>query len=480
MSLLAIIISISLSILIFTDDTNLHSALAYFMGGTSVLSGFPFFCLIIYFFKIFFSAIAALPTSEIVERKTYEIRSLAYLNKIIAETIDFDNLLKTVANLAVSSTRGHFSWIEIYDKSHEIEKLFSEGIEISALDSIQNNQELMSFFFSIDKPLLIDSVPDEAKNNPHLSEIKICNSLIVVPLYHKTMKIGNIVVANSEEYGLASEDINVLAAFSDNVNIAIENAKLLADSIEKEKFKQEITLAKEMQDKLLPRSLPQANNYSIAAYSKSAEVVGGDYYDFVYLKDNKLCLLIGDVSGKGISAAFYMAQLKGVVISLAKECETAGELLKRINSALYGKMDRQMYITLSAVSINDELGNISFARAGHMPTVVKQDSGIAFHTPKGFGIGLVAEKMFNPALEEVNIRLNNGEMCFLFTDGVNELRNKNEEEFGYDALKLILTQNVYDNASGVVEKFVSSLNDYSQGNKQHDDITILSIVYSKR
>lgn len=477
-SLTIIIIATVLTNIILNNETNLHSALAYFMGGTSTITGFPFFCIIVYFLKIFFSTIGALPTSEIVERRTYEIKSLAYLNKIIAETVDFENLLKTITQLAISSSSAHFAWVEIFDNK-KVDKVFTENLNTEEVFKLHENKDFAQAMISINKPFLIQSIVDEAKLFPVFTEIRFAGSFIIVPLYYKSEKIGNLVVLSREEYGLDNDDINVLTAFSDNVSIAIDNAKLLADSIEKEKYKQEITLAKGMQDKLLPRELPQVHNYSIAAYTKSAEVVGGDYYDYVYLKNGKLCLLIGDVSGKGISAAFYMAQLKGVVLSVAKESETAKDILKRINSTLHGKMDKQMYITLSAVVIDDEDGNISFARAGHMPTVLKSSTGISFHTPKGFGIGLVSEKLFNPAIEEVKAKLNRNDICFLFTDGVNELRNEKGDDFGYDSLKQILSVAVYDNAGSLISNLKEEIFRFGGNSNQLDDITMLTIVFNK-
>jgi phosphoserine phosphatase RsbU/P len=478
-SLSIMVIAIILTTIILDNETNLHSALVYFMGGTSVVTGFPFFCAIVYFLKIFFSTIGALPTSEIVERKTYEIKSLAYLNKIIAETIDFDNLLRTITQLAISSSSAHFAWVEIYKKKQKIDKVFTENLSTDDVFALHEITDFALSMKEINKPFLIQSITDESKIYPIFANITFAGSMIIVPLYHKFEKIGNLVVLSREEYGLDNDDINVLTAFSDNVSIAIENAKLLEDSIEKEKYKQEITLAKGMQDKLLPRDLPQVNNYSISAYTKSAELVGGDYYDYVYLKNDKLCLLIGDVSGKGISAAFYMAQLKGVVLSVSKESETASDILKRINATLHGKMDKQMYITLSAVVIDDEDGNISFARAGHMPTILKTSTGISFNTPKGFGVGLVSEKLFNPAIEEVKAKLNPNDICFLFTDGVNELRNEKDEDFGYDSLKQILNVAVYDNAGSLINNLKEEIERFSGNSHQLDDITMLTIVYNR-
>ncbi len=477
-------ISLTLSILMgllaanaIGTENSVHSSLTYFMGGGGIIAGFPFFCAVILFARLFFSTIGALPTSEIVERRTFEVQSLTYLNRIIANTIEFDNLLKTINQLAINGTGANYAWVEIFNSENKIDKLYSEQVKHEKIQSLHDDEFVNKLLVELQEPLLFQSLNEEIEHHPYLSAFNFAASLIIVPLYFKTAKIGNLIVLSDEEYGLDADSLNVLNAFKDNISIAIENAKLLEDSIEKEKYKQEIALAKDMPDKLLPKQVPQHNSYSIAAFTNSAEVVGGDYYDIVYLKNGKMCLLIGDVSGKGISAAFYMAQLKGVVMSQAKESETAAEILRRINSVLYGKMDKQMYITLSALVIDDEDGNISFARAGHMPTIIKSKSGITFHQPKGFGIGLVPSAMFDKNLEDVFITLQTDDICFLFTDGVNELRDSNDEEFGYDHLKHILSTNVFSNADSIIENMKMQLAEFSKNTKQLDDITIMSVIF---
>ncbi len=476
LSLSLTVIMILLTVNSIGTDSSVHSSLAYFMDGAWMISGFPFFCGTVLFARIFFSSIGALRMSEIVERKTFEVQSLAYLNRIIANTIEFDNLLRTINQLALNGTGANFAWVEIFNSDKAIDKLYSEQVKHELIESLHTIPEIDSLLLDIKEPILIPSIIEEKETRPYFEAFHFAESIIIVPLFFKMDKIGNLIVLSKEEYGLDLDSLNVLNAFKDNISIAIENAKLLEDSIEKEKYKQEIALAKDMQDKLLPKQIPQHQYYSIAAFTNSAEVVGGDYYDIVTLKNGKTCLLIGDVSGKGISAAFYMAQLKGVVMSQAKESENAAEILRRINSILYGKMDKQMYITLSALVLDND-GTVSFARAGHMPTVIKTSTGITFHQPKGFGVGLVPAKLFDANLEEHSVQLSEADICFMFTDGVNELRDENDEDFGYDHLKHILSTNVFSNADSIIQNMRMQLDNFSKNTKQLDDITIMTVIY---
>ena len=213
-------------------------------------------------------------------------------------------------------------------------------------------------------------------------------SIIATPLYSGDERFGTLIVFGSEEYGFENNDIVMMNAYSDNVRVALDNARLLKESIDKERYKRELMLAREIEQKLLPQDLPEIKNFSIASFANPATEVGGDYYDIVYLKNGKPCILIGDVSGKGISAAFYMVLLKGVVLSVARESDGAADILRRINTTLYREMEKQMYITMSAFVIENNDGFISFARAGHLPLFINRSEGFDLITPKGLGIGL--------------------------------------------------------------------------------------------
>jgi serine phosphatase RsbU (regulator of sigma subunit) len=269
----------------------------------------------------------------------------------------------------------------------------------------------------------------------------------------------------------------LLSAFRDNICIALENARLLLDSLEKEHFKREFLLAREMQKKLLPQTVPTIENYSIAAFSTPAEEIGGDYYDFIQLKDDSIAVIIGDVSGKGMNAAFYMAQMKGVVLSVAKDVKSATDLLKGINRNLYQYMDKQMFITLSAVVINRNNNKVYLARAGHTPIIYKSNGSINVLTPKGMGIGLSAPDFFDENLDCIELNLMPDDLILLFTDGVNELNTYEGIEFGVESIKEFCSKANYENSNSLLFDIKKILDNKLNGKLQRDDITVVSIIY---
>lgn len=435
---------------------------------------------LVYNLRILVAAIAALPTSGMMERKNTELQSIAFLNRYVAESIDkdFNYLIKTVTNLAVKTVNAAGAWVEIYDNSKsgyfiETNVNIPEELIIKT-HSIKNS---INLFKSFEKTYLVKSIPEDDAFYFINEIIPIAKSMIISPIIKRDKRIGSMVIIDSDEYGFESEDVYVQNTFVDNLKIALDNAELVKESFEKEKYKNELLLAHDMQNKLLPQDLPLIRNFTIGAFSIPAMEVGGDYYDVVKLASGKICILIGDVSGKGITAAFYMAQLKGTVLALAWESDSGKSLLKKINKVLYKNMDKKTYITISAITIEDDKGKISFCRAGHMPLILKRNSKIELVKNRGLGVGLVNSDIFDTILEEEMIQLQNGETCILFTDGINELRNDKNKEFGLDKLETILLENNISKANDYIEIIKKELEDFSKNTFKFDDMTLLVLSY---
>ncbi|MBM2816027.1 MAG: hypothetical protein HW421_2789 [Ignavibacteria bacterium] len=477
-SLLGIIVSIIIFSYSRSDSGSLAKIFAVFLPGSSSILSIPILYVIIFYSRLFLSALASLPTSQIVERKTSELSSLAYLNRIISETIDFENLINTVTKLALQVSNAAASWAEFYDKkTGEVTVTSAQIISLELIKDIHKRYNISEFFKKIKKSELISSVT-ENKEIYYLAEQRIAGSLIVTPLCSVNDRFGTLVIVSPEEYGFEFDDIKIMAAFGDNVSVALENIRLVSEAVEKEHYKRELMLAQEIQKKLLPQEIPPIEKFSVSAFSIPSEEVGGDYYDILYIKDGRPCILIGDVSGKGITAAFYMAQLKGVVLSVAKEATGAADLLRRVNSTLYGAMEKQMYITMSSLVFDSADNSIIFARAGHMPTIIKSAKCTKLITPNGIGIGLAPQKIFDSHLDETRIKLYHGDVCLFFTDGINELKNIDGEEFGYEQLSEICENESSCNAKSFLDNLQIQLSEHVGTAHAHDDMTAVAIIFN--
>lgn len=429
----------------------------------------------VFILRIWFVTISSLPNADIVERKSSELSSLAYLNSFVTNSVDkdIDYILSTVTGLAINSSRATGGWCEYYT-NNEIKIIEAINFHEDDILALHSDNSLTEYFKKLNEPKLIQTVSEDIHLAPLDFYSKEARSLLIIPIIAISERIGTLVLTNVYEFGFDSNELIVMSAFSSNLKIAIENAKLMKDSIEKEKYKNELILARNIQQKLLPQTLPIFDKYSISAFNLPATEVGGDYYDIVTLKNGNPCIIVGDVSGKGISAAFYMAQLKGVVLSHSKNSSNAKDLLSKVNDTLFGNMEKQMYITISAIVLDLKGNSIDFCRAGHMPLIVNKENQINLYTPKGLGIGLVNCVKFNNFTESIEINIKKNDSLLLFTDGVNELQLSNNEEFGYEPLKKALINNT--NANSIINSIKSDILKKKGDLISHDDMTLVSVV----
>lgn len=464
------------SILVINQESNFAFAVKSF---SRVSIGFTVYLILlnfIFILRVWFTSMSSLPNADLVERKSSELSSLAYLNQFVTESVenDINHLLSTVTDLAIRSSRATGGWCEVYQDS-EISILTSINFNDDEIKIINKIDKLKSYIQDLKEPKLIQTISEERFLAEFYGYLKKAKSMLLIPIRTNKDRVGSIILTSIYEFGFDSNDLMMMSAFTANMKIALENAKLMKDSIEKEKYKNELLLAQRIQKKLLPQKLPSIQNYSIDAFNIPATEVGGDYYDIVYLKNNDPCIVIADVSGKGISAAFYMAQLKGVVLSVARSCQTPKELLIKTNETLFGNMEKQMYITMSAVRLFTDGNKIQFSRAGHMPLILNLGDEIKTIVPKGLGVGLAENSIFSKFLECVEIELHDQNSFLLFTDGINEMRLRNNEEFGYQPLIDILKKK-HSTGVSIIEDIKQKIIDLKGEISGHDDMTIVAVI----
>jgi sigma-B regulation protein RsbU (phosphoserine phosphatase) len=422
-----------------------------------------------YFGLIFFSALFTLSSSELVERRAAEVQSLAKLTRFSSDVLtselllDIPRLADQITSLAKEATKSDCAWLELNMKP-AFGLLGDNGTAIHSFDSIppeiarrimndispsiktfdRKDRPLSEEIALTQKPVLLTN-GNFIDENWHINglennKLKQISSIIAVPLLHKDELRGALYVAKQREYGFDDEDVTVLTAFSDVASLALDTARLLIDSIEKQKFDGELRAARAMQKSLLPDTVPDIPGFEVSAISIPAYEVGGDYYDFSSLWDGSPIIVIGDVSGKGISASIFMAETKGIVQALAPMMMSVRELFIGTNDALMRNNAtqgfRRSFVTLSALSFK---GNaIRYARAGHMPLLKSSPTGESeYIQPKGMGVGFVGKKIFDDVLEENEISMDTGDTIVMFSDGITELRSTAGEELGYDRFATI-------------------------------------------
>jgi len=440
----------------------------------------------IYFGMAFVSTLFHLPTAEAFDRKRSEMSSIHTLSKLVTQVFDFNELVETVTTMTLQVCEAQSCWLEIIPLGGEGESRVSRAgmpqEQIAALKNITSQEigelhasglrELCTQVLADRKPLVIDAFADD----PRLGKQRVASgkiaSLVAVPLVSHVGPLGFLYATKSTEYGFTKDDVDVISTFADQATVAIENSRLIKKSIERERLVREMTLAQEMQRKLLPQSLPCHPHIDLDAVSTPAFEVGGDYYDFIELPGNRLGIIVGDVSGKGVPAAFYMSEVKGIFQALSTQHVSPREFMIQANTVLSGSIDKHSFVSLIYAILDVGTGRLTLARAGHCPMLYVGESGSDYVRPDGMGLGLSEGALFSDAIEDHAIQLYPGDVCLFYTDGITEA-HLNGEEFGYERLLSVARQARGRTASDVKNDVLQSVDTFIDHGAPHDDLTLV-------
>ncbi|GAB1349009.1 hypothetical protein MASR1M107_12220 [Ignavibacteriales bacterium] len=422
---------------------------------------------IIYFGVLFFTTLFHLPTAEAFDRRTKEISSLQYFSKLINQVFDSKELSDTISDLALDVSGANASWLLLYGEKNRTEGIKGTGYvtaeKITAFLATRNDLTTV-------KKMLMTDLKEFYRNEITDEQYSL---VYAVPMVSYSRNHGMLILLKKEAVEYDDEERNIIQTFADYASVAIENSYLLKESIEKERLEKEFDVAREMQQKILPAKLPVIDGYEIAAIFIPAFEVGGDYYDFFTLPNGMTGFVIADVSGKGISAAFVMAELKGILESFATMKFTPKEILVEANKVLHTVLDKRVFITAVYGVFNPVTGEFTIARAGHCPVLHKTDSGIIERVPQGFGLGMNFKGLFGEKLIEECFTLNEGEQLVLFTDGVNEMKNEIMKDYGTERLKSLVLSDKEGNVNKLASEIVKDLTEFAGSKPQHDDITLM-------
>ena len=278
---------------------------------------------------------------------------------------------------------------------------------------------------------------------------------------------------------LAKDQLGELADSFNSMTAHLSS--LLAEMAEKKRLEEELRIARRIQMSLLPQNPPvEFPGVSLTAVCQPAREVGGDYYDFLPLEGNRLGLLIADVAGKGTSAALYMAELKGLMLSLTQIHRSPRDLLVAANRIISAHLDSRSFITMTYAVLDLEARTMTWARAGHTPLIHLPgaragDRAAHILVPDGMVLGLRIDngERFAAALEEVTIPLAGGDLFMFFTDGLSEQMNQAEDLFGEPRLGAIIEQHGGLPCDELRERILREVHAFADGAPQHDDMTFI-------
>ena len=276
----------------------------------------------------------------------------------------------------------------------------------------------------------------------------------------------------------AQDQLGELAESFNSMTASIED--LLRQAAEKKRLEEELRIAHEIQMSLLPQGPLVMPGVSVTALCVPAREVGGDYYDFLPLGDQRLGVLIADVSGKGTSAALYMAELKGLMLSLSQIHSSPRELLIAANRIIAQHLDSRSFITMIYAILDLNRRTMTYARAGHTPLIYVPADGAdprraRILAPDGLVLGLKIDngETFERLLEEDMIPLHTGDLCLFFTDGISEAMNTNDDCFGEARLGQLVENHADLPCDELRERVLREIAAFVGDAPQHDDMTMI-------
>ena len=309
-------------------------------------------------------------------------------------------------------------------------------------------------------------------------------SVMCVPLIGLSGKPFGVVQLDTQDRAkkFNKEDLSLLWCVANQASIALENAKMHQRALQEANAKAsrdaDMKLAKQVQSSFLPENEPNIGGYTCKAYYKSAQEVGGDYYGYTELTGGRLAIAIGDVAGKGVPAALIMGKVSSETRFWLLTEPDVGQAVSKINTVLYPTLEKlSKFVTFETVVIDPASNKLVVVNAGHMlPLLVPADGGqirdVVSDDITGLPLGVTDEFPF----ESQEFTINPGDKLLLYSDGVSEAMSVKGDQFGMDAIKKVLSDNLNADPSVVVEKMVEALDRHAAGREYpHDDITIVCI-----
>src|SRR5215212_2489630 len=337
------------------------------------------------------------------------------------------------------------------------------------------NDPLLAYFQSASEAVDIDALE---LDSPALRELKTAGVKLAVPLVSQGELIGVLNLGpRLSEQDYSSDDRRLLDKLAAQAAPALRVAQLVreqkAEAATRQRFEQELEVARLIQQNFLPRELPDLPGWQIAAYYRPAREVGGDFYDVIPLPDGRVAFVVGDVTDKGVLAALVMSATRSVLRASAGRLIEPGAVLERVNEHLCPDMPEKMFVTCLYGVLDPVTGHLRFANAGHDLPYVKTAGGVVELRARGMPLGL----MPGMAYEEKEATLEPGESVLLHSDGVVEAHDPQRDMFGFPRLKAVMAETA--GGQELIDRVLSDLEAFSGPDaEQEDDITMVTLERS--
>jgi serine phosphatase RsbU (regulator of sigma subunit) len=299
---------------------------------------------------------------------------------------------------------------------------------------------------------------------------------ILVPLVYQEKVIGLFSLGEKKSGKFYNrQDIDLLRAVANQGAVAIENARLFQENLEKQRMEEELAIGRELQMSMLPSECPQLEGFEIAAYSEPAREVGGDFYDFIEISEGEIGIVIGDVTGKSVSGALVMSASRSIFRMLGEERLTVSESMIRANRRTKKDIKTGMFVALLYAVLVATDKSVTLCSAGQTQPISRSaasgETRLVQTEGDTFPLGILEDATY----EDTRLQLEVGDKVVLYTDGIVEAMNEQKELFGFDRLLEVIKKSPAETAEALLEEIKDKVNEFAGTAPQHDDITIIVV-----
>ncbi len=421
----------------------------------------------------------AIENARLYERewqRAVQLSAISEVSRQVATILDLDQLLNRVVQLIKDSFG--YDHVFVYTVDHGAQEAVfragTSGTEAGWCYRVQFGQGLIGWVAAHGEPLLVNDVSTEPRYRPGPDTLPAVHSELVVPLKVEHRILGVLDVESTETDAFDKDDLFVLQTLADQIAIAVEDARLYQEALERQRMEEELRVARGIQSSLLPERPPSIPGWDIATTWQPAREVAGDFFDFVQLQNGHWGCLIADVSDKGMPAALFMAMARSVVRTTILGPRPPADALERANELILRDTRADMFLTMFYLILDPATGQISYVNAGHNPPLIfRQQSGTVQPLHTG---GVVLGAVPNIKLTECHDQMDPGDCVLLYTDGIVEAINARDEAFGEERLAEVLATHASLTAVELVDRIRAAVLDFTAGQAPADDMAVIVIT----
>lgn len=407
-----------------------------------------------------------------LKRAVEELSILNDLSRAIGASVDSADIIQKIADRSMRAVQAEQTVVTLVDHNanEPMKTLVRAMTSSSEHPHYHLSENLLGWMHLYKKPLLSNE-PGGDERFRGLKWDDTIQSILCVPLMVKSELIGVVTSYNKKAQAeFTSEDQRLLAIIAGQSAQIIENARLYQEEKAYATMQEQVRLAAQIQIDLLPQVPPLHDGYDIAARSISAQAVGGDYYDFIHVRDGGIAICLGDVSGKGLPASLLMANLQATLRGQAVLDSPVRETIGRSNRLIFESTDPEKFATLFYGLLDLKSHEMGYCNAGHEnPILLSSDASVDRLETGGMALGVLEEFPY----EEDIVKVRPGDVLVIFSDGIPDATNEFDHPFGEQRLLELVSGNRDASAAELIDRIIADVNSHEGDTPQLDDLTMV-------